>query len=203
MFKTTLGRQLNSGQSIRQFNASKRWFSAADDEVMVENIRRMSQRMVPVNYPHLLEMENDILSSKLPQGVQPQIVGHNWAPRFLARHHDCIGIYTSSRIDSKRGRALACPSTLTQLRIYAANKTFALRTTPTSSFKPACVGQKEGREFPARRASSKKTTHAASRRHTGGNDTVPSSIEEVDDVHAGAEEVGMAGEPDDEACDFD
>jgi hypothetical protein len=102
----TLKRLADGGQSMRQFNASKRHFTEDEEGVMVDRICRMGQQKIPMTPRLLREMADLILASKAPPGVPPKKVGKQFTSRFLNRHRNRIGVYWGARLDSKRGRAL-------------------------------------------------------------------------------------------------
>ena len=66
----------------------------------------MARRGFPLSPKRLREHAEQILTARLGKMFPETGLGKNWATRFITKHHDRLGMYWSSAMDSSRGRAV-------------------------------------------------------------------------------------------------
>lgn len=102
----TLSRWEKGGTSLTDHNAAKSWLTHEEQLVIVEYVLEMARRGFPLSPKRLQEHAEKILRARLGDTFREEGLGKNWATRFITKHHEKIGMYWSSSLDSSRGRAV-------------------------------------------------------------------------------------------------
>ncbi|KAJ3558729.1 hypothetical protein NM688_g746 [Phlebia brevispora] len=100
--RVTLWRRIHGGRSILEFNKGKQTFSPAEEAVLVEFVRTLALRQLPLTHELLHAKANSILALRHSSIT----VAKCWSYRFLDRHHGELSMYWSSGMDNKHGHAL-------------------------------------------------------------------------------------------------
>ena len=79
--KSTLGRRVKGGRSIREFNATKQLLSTAEETVLVQFILESADREFPLNHDLIKLYVNAIIISRA--GANADMCGTKWIFGFL------------------------------------------------------------------------------------------------------------------------
>ncbi len=93
-------------QSIRDFNAGKRWLENAEEEAVVEFAVHTALRGFPLNHRRLKEHVDQICRARLGDQFPDDGVGKEWTNRFVERHSEVLKPYWSHSLDNSRARAV-------------------------------------------------------------------------------------------------
>nr|VWO98225.1 Serine/threonine-protein kinase CST20 (EC [Ganoderma boninense] len=107
--RTTVNGRINGRQSIRDFNATKRWLDEAEEAMVVDFTIDTALRGFPLNHKRLKEHVNALCWGKYGTdgGVFPKEgVGREWTQRFVERHSTRLHPYWSRSLDHSRARAV-------------------------------------------------------------------------------------------------
>ena len=77
-----------------------------EEETILKYLVALGDRGFPLNHRRLKELVDVILRRPDHYGPEFKGVGIRWTERFVQRHSDRIGMYWSSGLDTKRGRAV-------------------------------------------------------------------------------------------------
>ena len=102
----TLARWEKGGISLTENNGRKSLLTDDEQQVIVEYILEMARCGFPLSPKRLREHAEKILRARLGDAFREEGLGKNWATRFITKHHERIGMYWSSSLDSSRGRAV-------------------------------------------------------------------------------------------------
>lgn len=100
---TTLGRLLNGGRPISEFNASKRHLTMPEMRVMLDFTKLMATRGMPLTHKQIEDRANAILRVRKGPAFK---VGGMWVSRFLEMNKDELGVYWSKPLDRSRASGL-------------------------------------------------------------------------------------------------
>lgn len=100
----TLRNLVKGGKSLFEFNASKRWLTPEEDDVVIGFIIEAASRGFPLSHRRLAESVDKIIRARNGQAFPG--VGLAWTFRFVSRNYDRLHMYTSTSLDSVRGRAV-------------------------------------------------------------------------------------------------
>jgi hypothetical protein len=102
----TLSRLVKGGITQADFNAGKSWLTEQEQDIIVQFTVDMARRGFPLSPKRLREHAEKILRHRLGKRFPNKGLGKNWATRFITKHHDRLGMYWSSALDTSRGRAV-------------------------------------------------------------------------------------------------
>ena len=102
----TLARWEKGGTSLTDHNGKKSRLTYDEQQVIVEYALEVARRGFPLSPKRLREHAEKILWARLGDSLCQGGLGKNWATRFITKHHERIGMYWSSSLDSSRGRAV-------------------------------------------------------------------------------------------------
>ena len=102
----TLARLSNGGRSLTETNGKKSWLTNEEQDIVVQFIIELARRGFPLSPKRLREHTEHILKARLGDQFPEDGLGKNWVTRFITKHHNQIGMYWSSGLDSSRGCAV-------------------------------------------------------------------------------------------------
>ncbi|EJF56428.1 hypothetical protein DICSQDRAFT_37136, partial [Dichomitus squalens LYAD-421 SS1] len=88
--KSTVSARANGRTSIQDFNATKRWLTPAEEDVVVEFAIDAGLRGFPLTHRMLKDHVDAICRAKLPDSFPKDGVGKEWTQRFMDRHSDAL-----------------------------------------------------------------------------------------------------------------
>jgi hypothetical protein len=103
---STLARLVKGGTTRTETNGKKAWLTNEEGNIIVDFTIEVACRGFPLSPKRLREHAEHILGARLGKRFPETGLGKNWASRFITKHHDRLGMYWSSAIDSSRGRAV-------------------------------------------------------------------------------------------------
>src|SRR6267378_361617 len=103
---STLARLVKGGITRTESNGKKGWLTKEEGDIVVDFAIAMARRGFPLSPKRLREHAERILTVRLGKAFPATGLGKNWATRFITKHHDRLGMYWSSAMDSSRGRAV-------------------------------------------------------------------------------------------------
>ncbi|KAJ3518540.1 hypothetical protein NMY22_g13623 [Coprinellus aureogranulatus] len=103
---TTLGRRINGGKTIREFNAEKEWLSFDEKEQLIAVLLELADWGHPCNYTRIRELVNEILRARLGDKFPKTGVGKEWPYRFVERESDRLHRYKARGLDDVRSQAV-------------------------------------------------------------------------------------------------
>jgi hypothetical protein len=101
-----LARHGRGGVTLTQSNGKKSWLTAEEDKIIVQFAIEMVQRGFLLSPRRLKEHAEAILRHRLGKDFPEQGLGKDWGNRFITKHHNRLGMYWSTPLDSSRGRAV-------------------------------------------------------------------------------------------------
>ena len=103
---STLARLVKGGITRTESNGRKSWLTKEEGDIVVNFAIETARRSFPLSPKRLREHAEQILTAHLGKKFPKTGLGKNWATRFITKHHDRLGMYWSSAMDSSRGRAV-------------------------------------------------------------------------------------------------
>jgi hypothetical protein len=103
---STLARLVKGGITQTKSNSKKSWLEEEEAKLVIDFAIETARREFPLSPKRLREHAEKILKARLGQKFPETGLGKNWATRFLTKHHERLGMYWSSAMDSSRGRAV-------------------------------------------------------------------------------------------------
>ena len=103
---STLARLVKGGVTRTESNGKKAWLTKEEGHIIVQFTIEVARRGFPLSPKRLREHAEHILSARLGKRFPEAGLGKNWATHFITKHHDRLGMYWSSAMDSSRGRAV-------------------------------------------------------------------------------------------------
>lgn len=103
--KTTLSRRAKGQRSIYEFNASKRWLTPEQENIVIDYAISMARRGWPLTHRRLQEHVEEIARAYYGDQFPESGVGRCWMTRFVERHRDRIRAHWSHALDNSRARA--------------------------------------------------------------------------------------------------
>lgn len=103
---TTLGRLIKGGITKTESNGKKSWLTKEEGDIIVDYAIEKACQGFPLSPKRLREHAEKILIARLGNKFPETGLGINWGTRFITRHHDRLGMYWSSAMDTSRGRAV-------------------------------------------------------------------------------------------------
>lgn len=100
---TTLGRRLDGGVSMNEFNRTKRHLTEAEERVLLDHIIGQAHRGFPLTHRMLEERSNAILQVRKGPDFT---VGVSWVSRFLEIHLEELSVYWSNPLNRSRASGL-------------------------------------------------------------------------------------------------
>jgi len=102
----TLARLVKGGVTRTESNGKKGWLTKDEGDIIVDFTIVVARWGFPLSPKRLREHAENILVARLGKRFPETGIGKNWATRFITKHHDRLGMYWSSAMDSSRGRAV-------------------------------------------------------------------------------------------------
>jgi hypothetical protein len=102
----TLARHGKGGVTLTESNGKKCWLTAEEQEKIVQFAIEMAQRGFPLSPKKLKDHAEAVLRHRLGIDFPEKGLGRDWGNRFITKHHDRLGMYWSTPLDSSRGRAV-------------------------------------------------------------------------------------------------
>ncbi len=102
----TLRRLVRGGVTRSESNAKKSWLKYEEQEVILEYVIEMARRGFPLSPRRLREHAEIILRGRIGDKFPEDGLGKCWATRFITKHHERVGMYWSSPLDSSRARGV-------------------------------------------------------------------------------------------------
>jgi len=102
----TVVRHAKGGINLTQSNGKKSWLTEEEHETMVQFAIEMAQRGFPLSPRRLKEHSEAILQHRLGKDFPDGGLGKDWVSCLITKHHDRLGMYWSSALDSSRGQAV-------------------------------------------------------------------------------------------------
>lgn len=93
-------------QSMRDFNAGKRWLEPGEEEAVVTFAIDTARRGFPLTHKRLKDHVDTILRGHLGKDFPDGGVGEQWTRRFVERHHEKLQPYWTRSLDHSRARAV-------------------------------------------------------------------------------------------------
>ncbi|GJF00022.1 DDE-domain-containing protein [Phanerochaete sordida] len=104
----TLSRAVKPGnRTIQEFNALKRLLTPVQERVLVDFILESADRAMAVSPDEVRKMVQELVNEKAKEaGEEAEVVGKNWATRFLDEHADELQIHWGKHLESIRAKSL-------------------------------------------------------------------------------------------------
>jgi hypothetical protein len=102
----TLARHGKGGVTLSESNGKKSWLTAEEQENIVQFAIEMAQRGFPLSPRRLKDHAEAVLWHRLGIDFPEKGLGRDWGSRFITKHHNRLGMYWSTALDSSRGRAV-------------------------------------------------------------------------------------------------
>ena len=103
---TTLARLVKGGVTRTFSNSTKAWLMKEEGDIIVDFAVVLACRGFPLSPKRLREHAERILKVRLQDKFPITGLGINWTTCFITKHHNRLGMYWSSAMDSSRGRAV-------------------------------------------------------------------------------------------------
>ena len=94
------------GVTLTQSNWEKGWLTAEEEESIVKFTIEVVQQGFPLSSRRLKDHCEAVLRYKLGRAFPEGGLGRDWGNCFITKHHNQLGMYWSSMLDSSRGRAV-------------------------------------------------------------------------------------------------
>ena len=96
----TLSRLCQGGTTRTESNKKKSWLMESEQDIIVEYAIDMAHRGFPLSPKRLREHAEMILRARLGKKFPEKGLSKNWATKFITKHHEKLGTYLSSSLDS-------------------------------------------------------------------------------------------------------
>lgn len=96
----TLSQLCQGGTTRTESNKKKSWLMESEQDIIVEYAIDMAHRGFPLSPKRLQEHAEMILRARLGKKFPKKGLSKNWATQFITKHHEKLGTYWSSSLDS-------------------------------------------------------------------------------------------------------
>lgn len=104
---SSLWKRIQKGHRSRtEFLASRQKLNPKKEASLVEIILECSDRGLPLSHRNIRQYATYMINGGKRRGALKVVLGKNWVPNFLDRHHTVLSTHWSSPLDNKRTSSL-------------------------------------------------------------------------------------------------
>ena len=103
---STLAQLVKGVVTCTEHNSKKAWLTKEEGIIIINFTIEMAHCGFPLSPRRLHKHAEHILVAQLGKRFPETGLGKNWATRFITKHHDRLGMYWSSPLDSSQGWAV-------------------------------------------------------------------------------------------------